>query len=74
MARGHRPIPWIFWPINLVWDILAFILRLSGRLVGAFLGLVLMAVGLFLTLLVVPAPLGIPLSILGFLLLLRSLF
>ena len=74
MTRQHRPVPWILWPIKVVWDLLTFILRLSGRFVGALFGLVLMIIGFVLTVVVILAPVGIPLIILGFLLLLRSLF
>jgi hypothetical protein len=56
-----------------LWDLLAFILNLTGRLVAAVLGLVLMTVGIVLTVTLIAAPVGIPLIILGFLLMLRSI-
>jgi hypothetical protein len=75
MARPAREsAPWIFWPFAALWDFLAFILRLTGRILGAILGLVMMVVGIALALTVVGVPVGVPLAILGFLLLLRSLF
>jgi len=70
----ERRTPWYLWPFVALWDLLAFILSLTGRLVAAILGVVLMIVGLILTLLVVSAPIGIPLIIIGFLLMLRSIF
>lgn len=70
----RRGVPWIFWPFAALWDLLTFILRLTGRLLAGVLGFALMAVGLVATLTVVGAPLGIPLVILGFLLMLRSIF
>jgi hypothetical protein len=66
--------PWFLWPFAAIWDFLAFILRLTGRLVAAIIGLVLMVIGVLLTMTVVGAPIGIPLILLGFLLLIRSLF
>jgi len=57
-----------------LWDLLAFILKLTGRLVAAVLGLVLMIVGLVLTVTLIAAPVGIPLIIFGFLLIVRGLF
>lgn len=69
----HRA-PWILWPFAALWDLLAFILRLTGRLVAAAIGLVLMILGIVITMTVVGAPLGIPVFILGFLLLVRSVF
>lgn len=56
-----------------LWDLLAFILSLTGRLVAAVLGLALMIVGIILTVTLVAAPVGIPLIVLGFLLMLRSI-
>ena len=66
--------PWFFWPFAALWDFLTFILRATGRLLGALLGFALMVVGLVATATVVAAPVGIPLVLLGFLLMLRSLF
>jgi hypothetical protein len=66
--------PWIFWPFAALWDLLAAILLLTGRVLAAILGVVLMMAGAALSLTVVGAPIGIPLAILGFLLLVRSLF
>jgi len=58
----------------MLWRLLSFLLRLTGRLIAACVGFALMAVGLVLTVIVVAAPIGIPLMIFGFLLLIRSLF
>ena len=69
-----KSVPWFLWPFKLIWDLLAFILNLTGRIIGAVLGLVLLIVGLVLTILVVSAPVGIPLAIFGFMLIVRSLF
>lgn len=65
---------WILWPFVALWKLLAGIIALTGRLVAAILGLVLMIVGLVVTLTVVGAIIGIPLIIFGFLLILRGLF
>ncbi len=67
-------IPWFLWPFYALWRLLTFILNATGSLVLAVLGIVLMVVGLLITLTVVGAPVGIPLAILGFLLLLRAVF
>jgi len=65
--------PWFLWPFTLIWDLLALILTLTGRLLGAVIGLVLMIVGGVLIILVVTIPVGIPLAALGFGLMVRSL-
>ena len=70
----QKRVPWILWPFKALWDLLAFILKLTGRLVGAVLGLALAIVGLVLTVLVISAPVGIPLMVLGGLLMIRSIF
>jgi hypothetical protein len=64
----------LLWPFTLVWNILSFVLNLTGRLIAAVLGLVLMIVGVLLTALVISAPVGIPLIIFGFLLIVRGFF
>jgi hypothetical protein len=50
------------------------VLAATGRLLCAILGIALIAVGTVLALSVVGAPVGVPLVLLGFLLLVRALF
>ena len=71
---ADRQIPWLLWPFYAMWRLLTFILGLIGRLLSALLGIGLMVAGVTITLSVVGAPLGIPLTALGFLLLVRALF
>ncbi len=61
-------------PFVALWKLLAGIIEVTGRLVAAILGLVLMIVGLVLTLTVIGAIIGIPLMIFGFLLVIRGFF
>jgi len=75
MARKHSGLgDVLLWPFRLVWRLVTGILELTGRLVAAILGLLLMVVGVVLTATVIGAILGIPLLIFGFMLMLRSLF
>lgn len=67
-------VPLLLWPFYAIWRLVTAVLQLSGRLLAAILGLVLMAVGVTVTLSVIGAPLGIPLAAFGFLLLIRALF
>lgn len=67
-------VPWFLWPFHALWRLLTFVLEAAGRLVCAVLGLVLMVAGGVLTVSVVGAPLGVPLAVLGFLLLVRAIF
>lgn len=73
-SQPERRTPWLLWPFVPIWRLLTWILQLTGRLIAAVLGLVLMIVGLVLVLTVVAAPIGIPMLILGFLLMIRAIF
>ena len=65
---------WLLWPFRAAWKVLAAVLAVTGRVVLAGLGLVLMAVGVALAMTVAGAPVGVPVGILGLLLMIRSLF
>jgi hypothetical protein len=67
-------VPILLWPFYAIWRLLTFILNIIGRLLCALLGIALMVAGVAIAISVVGAPLGIPLSALGFLLLIRALF
>ena len=71
---AKRHVPWILMPFYAIWLLIAFIVQLTGRVVGVVLALALMIAGIVATLTVVGAIVGIPLLIIGFLLLLRSIF
>jgi hypothetical protein len=71
---GGKTMSWLLWPVKPLWDLLASVLRLTGRLVGVVLAVALMLVGIVLIATVVAAPLGIPLFLLGLLLMIRCLF
>jgi hypothetical protein len=72
--RTPRRTPWLLWPFKAVWDLISWILRLTGRLVAAVLGLVFMTAGLLLTVTLIGAVIGIPMMVFGFLLMVRSIF
>jgi hypothetical protein len=57
-----------------VWKLVVGIIEFTGRIVGVILGLVLMIVGGIVSLTIIGLIVGAPLIILGFLLVLRSLF
>ena len=67
-------VPILLWPFYAMWRLLTFILNVIGRLLCALLGIALMVAGVAIALSIVGAPFGIPLSALGFLLLIRALF
>jgi hypothetical protein len=67
-------VPLLLWPFYAIWRLLTVILNIVGRLLCALLGLGIMAGGVVVTLSVIGAPLGVALTALGFLLLIRALF
>ena len=74
MKEKQKRTAWILWPFVAVWNLITWILQLTGRLVAAILGLVLMIAGVLLTVTVIGAIVGIPFIIFGFLLMIRSIF
>jgi hypothetical protein len=73
-AMGNNSTTWIFWPFIALWNLLALILNLTGRLIAFVLGLAFMGLGILCMLTILGAPAGLVLIILGFLLIIRSLF
>jgi len=72
--KDVKKVPWFLWPFAAIWELLALVINITGRLLGILLAIGLMAVGIVVTMTVIGAPLGIPLVILGFLLMVRSIF
>jgi hypothetical protein len=69
-----RSTPWFLWPFVAIWRLVTWILGFTGRVLAVVLGLGLMIMGVLVSLTVIGAILGIPLAIVGFLLVLRGLF
>lgn len=74
MSDTDRNVPILLWPFYAVWRVLTFVLRLVGRFLCAMIGIALMAAGVAITITVVAAPIGIPIAVFGFLLVIRALF
>lgn len=66
--------PWLLRPLIWLWNLIAYIVTLTGRLVAVILGLVFMFIGVLLTITVVGAIVGIPFIIIGVLLVVRGLW
>lgn len=64
----------LFWPFIMLWGFIGLLLSLLGRMLTGILGLVFMIVGGVVTLTVIGAVVGVPLAILGALLVGRALF
>jgi hypothetical protein len=65
---------WIFWPLEIIIDLVTAVIKLTGRLIAAVIGLVLLILGIIISMTVVGAIIGVPLVIFGFLLIIRGLF
>jgi len=74
MTDTRKAAPWYLWPFVAIWDLITWILKMTGRLVAGVLGLVFMIVGAILTVTVIGAVIGIPLIVFGFALMVRSIF
>ena len=74
MSGEGKDTPWYLWPFVALWELLAGIIKLTGRLVAAILGLVLIILGVLLCLTIIGAIVGIPLLIFGFMLIVRGFF
>ena len=72
-SRNDR-VPLLLWPFYAIWRLLTFVVELIGRVFCGILGLALMFSGIAITITVLAAPLGIPIAVFGFLLLVRAIF
>lgn len=74
MVEEKKRVPWYLWPFWLIYQITVSILKITGCLLGAILGLVILVVGVLLCVTIIGAILGVPLIILGFMMMVRSIF
>lgn len=74
MSEEKRKVPWYLWPFWAIWELVTWILKLTGRVVAIVLGLALMIVGVLISLTVIGAIVGVPLLLFGLLLVFRGLF
>jgi hypothetical protein len=75
MSTQTKPhIPWFLWPFAALWKLLAVIVELTGRFIAMVLGIVFIIVGVIVSLTIIGTIVGVPLAIIGLLLLLRGIF
>jgi hypothetical protein len=74
MKAEKRRTSCLLWPFVAVWDLVVWIVNLTGRLIAMLLGLVFLIAGVILTLTVVGAVIGVPLAAFGILLMVRGLW
>ncbi len=73
-TQTKKHIPWYLWPFAALWKLLAVIVEMTGRFVAMVLGVVFIIVGVIISLTIIGAIVGVPLAIIGLLLLLRGMF
>lgn len=69
-----RKVPFLLWPFWALFQLVLWILKFTGRLVGAILGLVFVIAGVLLSITVVGAIIGVPLVVLGVMLMVKAIF
>lgn len=76
MSTKHHHLHrhWVLAPFKALWWFLTLIIEMTGRLVAGILGMVLVLAGVLLSLTIIGAIVGIPLILVGGLLVLRSVF
>lgn len=60
--------------LMLPFKLVEFILKFSGRMMAVILGLVFLAIGIALSITIIGAIIGVPLAIIGFLMIIRGFF
>lgn len=71
---GYKKVHCLLWPFVFIWNLVAYIVMLTGRLIAVILGLVLLLVGVILSFTLVGACVGVPLAVLGLLMVIRGLW
>lgn len=66
--------PWFLWPFAALFDAVAALLLLGGRVAVVATGLASMIAGALATATVIGAPIGVPLFIVGLMLAVRGIF
>jgi hypothetical protein len=69
-----KKTPWYLWPFAAIWNLVAYFVMLTGRLLAVILGFVFLILGVILTVTVIGAIIGIPLGVIGILIIIRGLW
>lgn len=73
-VEREKRVPLLLWPFWAIWQLVAWIVNLTGRMLAVILGFVLIVAGLLLTVTVVGAVVGLPMMLIGLLMVVRGLF
>jgi hypothetical protein len=64
----------VTWPFKALWRLVGLVFEITGRLVAILLGLVLMVLGVLVSATIIGAVIGIPMLLLGLMLVIRGIF
>jgi hypothetical protein len=64
----------VMWPFKALWRLVGLVFEITGRLVAVLLGLVLMVLGVLVSATIIGAVIGIPMLLLGLMLVIRGIF
>ncbi|MCX8062882.1 MAG: hypothetical protein N3D16_09910 [Anaerolineales bacterium] len=74
MRKEHKRIPWFLFPFWFIWRFITGIMEFTGRVTAIVLGFALMVAGILVSATIVGLFIGLPMVMIGILLVLRSLF
>ncbi len=74
MKKDRKRIPWFLFPFWLIWKLVTGIVEFTGRILAIVLGFVLMVVGIIISATIVGLIIGLPMILIGVLLVLRGIF
>ncbi|RCK76214.1 MAG: hypothetical protein ANABAC_0365 [Anaerolineae bacterium] len=74
MKKDRKRIPWFLFPFWLIWKLVMGIVEFTGRILAIVLGFVLMVVGIIISATIVGLIIGLPMILIGVLLVLRGIF
>jgi hypothetical protein len=74
MVKTMNLLEILFWPIKLIFGLALLVLRIVGKLIGAFIGIGILILGILLSATLIGAIIGIPLIFLGGILIVQAIF
>ncbi len=74
MKKRSKKIPWFLVPFWLLWKFITAIVAFTGRIIAIVLGFVLMIGGVLISATIIGLIVGLPMILIGVLLVLRGIF
>jgi hypothetical protein len=74
MSIEEKKVPWYLWPFWAIWRLISWIVQVTGRVIAVILGFLLMIVGVIISFTIIGLIIGVPLILIGIMLVIRGLF